>query len=206
MPEAYKSETFFAVRPEDYGTQAEKLGFVQRAQGTLRWTGSWLSVMTAVDAEDAFELSPERRQLVEALLNCRRQAGRDVIVRDPTFVDLDLVIHLCVTRDAFPGQVRVHVLEALFGRGGSRPRAGFFDPDNFTFGTPLRRSALEAAVVSVEGVEAVTSIQIRVHGATGFTDFDSLSFDVADDELVRVANSPLRPERGSVTLELEGGA
>ena len=38
-PEAYKSETFFAVRPEDYGTQAEKLDFVQRAQGTLPLDG-----------------------------------------------------------------------------------------------------------------------------------------------------------------------
>ena len=205
-PEAYKSETFFAVRPEDYGTQAEKLDFVQRAHGTFRWTGSWLSAVTAVDAQDAFELSPERRQLVEALLNCRRQAGRDVIVRDPKFVNLDLVIHLCVSRDAFPGQVRVRVLEALFGTGGFRPRAGFFDPDNFTFGTPLRRSALEAAVVSVEGVEAVTSIQIRAHGATEFKEFEALAIEVADDELVRVENSALRPERGSLTLELEGGA
>jgi hypothetical protein len=205
-PEAYRSETFFAVRPEDYGTQAEKLDFVQRAQGAFRWTGSWLSAVTAVDAEDAFELSPERRRLVEALLNCRRQAGRDVIVRDPRFVNLDLVIHLCVSRDAFPGQVRARVLEALFGRGGFRPRAGFFDPDNFTFGTPLRRSALEAAVVSVDGVEAVTRIQIRAHGATEFKEFETLAFEVADDELVRVENSALRPERGSLTLELEGGA
>ena len=205
-PEAYKSETFFAVRPEDYGTQTEKLDFVQRAQGAFRWTGSWLSAVTAVDAEDAFELSPERRQLVEALLNCRRQAGRDVIVRDPKFVNLDLVIHLCVARDAFPGQVRARVLEALFGRGGFRPRAGFFDPDNFTFGTPLRRSALEAAVVSVDGVEAVRRIQIRAHGATEFKEFETLAFEVADDELVRVENSALRPERGSLTLEPEGGA
>ncbi|HEV8637632.1 MAG TPA: hypothetical protein VG370_25720 [Chloroflexota bacterium] len=205
-PEAYKSETFFAVRPEDYGTQAEKLDFVQRAQGTFRWTGSWLSAVATVDAEDAFELSPERRQLVEALLNCRRQAGRDVIVRDPKFVNLDLVINLCVSRDAFPGQVRVRVLEALFGRGGFQPRVGFFDPDNFTFGTPLRRSALEAAVVSVEGVEAVTTMQVRAHGMTEFKEFEVLAFEVADDELIRVENSALRPERGSLTLELEGGA
>ena len=207
-PEAYKSGTFLAVRPEDYGTQAEQLDFVQRAQGTFRWTGSWLSAVTAVDAAGAYELSSEGRQLVEALLNCRRQAGRDVIVRDPKFVNLDLVITLCLSRDAFPGQVRVRVLEALFGTGygSGRQQVGFFDPDNFTFGTPLRRSALEAAVVSVAGVEAVTGIQIRAHGATEFKQFESLAFEVADDELVRVENSDLRPERGSLTLELEGGA
>jgi hypothetical protein len=205
-PEAYKSETFFAVRPEDYGAQAEKLGFVQRAQGSFFWTGSWLSAVTAVDPIGAFELSPSRRQQVEALLNCRRQAGRDVIVRDPKFVNLDLVIKLCLSRHAFAGQVRVRVLEALFGRGGARPIRGFFDPDNFTFGTPLRRSALEAAVVAVEGVEAVTGMQIRAHGVTGFKDFEALAYAVAEDELIRVENSALRPERGSVTLLLEGGA
>lgn len=205
-PEAYKAETFFAVRPEDYGAQAEKLSFVQRAQGSFRWTGSWLSAVTAVDPLGAFELSPDRRQQVEALLNCRRQAGRDVIVRDPQFVNLDLAISLCLSRDAFPGQVRPRVLEALFGRGGTRPRKGFFDPDNFTFGTPLRRTALEAAVVAVEGVEAVTGIQIRAHGVTEYKDFEALDYEVADDELIRVENSPLRPERGSVTLVLEGGA
>src|SRR6185369_9261259 len=134
----------------------------------------------------------------------RRQAGRDVIVRDPKFVNLDLVVKLCVARDAFPGQVHVRVLEALFGHRGLRPRPGFFDPDNFTFGTPLRRSALEAAVVSIEGAEAVTGVQIRVHGATEFKEFEALAFEVADDEVIRVENSASRPERGSLTLELEG--
>ncbi|HEX7177280.1 MAG TPA: hypothetical protein VF240_18630 [Pyrinomonadaceae bacterium] len=205
-PEAYKSETFFAVRPEDYGAQAEKLSFVQRAQGRFRWTGSWLSVVTAVDPVDSFELSPKNRAQVEALLGCRRQAGRDVIVRDPRFVSVDLIIRLCVARSAFAAQVRARVVEALFGKGGARPRAGFFDPDNFTFGTPLRRSALEAAIVAVEGVEAVTGIQIRAHGVTDFRDFEALAFEVGDEELIRVENSSLRPERGSVSLILEGGA
>lgn len=205
-PEAYKSETFFAVRPEDYGAQAEKLDFVQRAQGSFRWTGSWLSVMTAVDPLDAFELSPDRRAQVEALLHCRRQAGRDVIVKDPKFVNLDLAVSICVSRDAFPGQVRVRVMEALFGKGGARPQAGFFDPGNFTFGTPLRRSALEAAIVAVEGVEAVTGIEIRAHGVTGFHDFEELAFEIAGDELIRVENTLLRPERGTLVLFTEGGA
>jgi predicted phage baseplate assembly protein len=205
-PEAYKSETFFAVRPEDYGAQAEKLNFVQKAQGSFRWTGSWLSVMTAVDPVDAFELSADRRAQVEALLNCRRQAGRDVIVKDPKFVNLDLIIRICVSRDAFPGHVRIGVLEALFGKPGFRSKSGFFDPDNFTFGTPLHRSALEAAIVAVPGVEAVTGIEIRTHGVTEFHDFEAMTREVADDELIRVENSPLRPERGSVILVLEGGA
>ena len=205
-PEAFQAETFFAVRPEDYGTQAEKLSFVQRAQGTFRWTGSWLSVITAVDPKDAFELSPDRRSQVEALLNCRRQAGREVIVKDPNFVNLDLAISICASRYAFAGQVQRRVAEALFGRPATLAPTGFFDPDNFTFGTPLRRSALEAAIMAVEGVDAVTGIQIRRHGVTEFKPFTAMAFTVADDELIRVENSALRPERGIVTLDVEGGA
>ena len=205
-PEAYKAETLFAVRPEDYGTQAEKLDSVQRAQGTFRWTGSWLSAMTAVDPAESFSLSATRRAEVEAFLACRRQAGREVIVSDPKFVNLDLLITLCASSNAFPAQVRVRVSEALFGRRGARPLRGFFHPDNFTFGTPLRRSALEAAVQAVDGVDAVIGMGIRSHGVTEFSDFDALTFEVAGDQVIRLENSSLRPERGSLNLSFEGGA
>ena len=47
---------------------------------------------------------------------------------------------LNTARTAFAAQVRLRVLDALFGH------AGFFDPDNFTFGTTLRRSARSAIV------------------------------------------------------------
>ncbi len=204
-PEAYQAETLFAVRPEDYGAQAEKLDFVQKAQGAFRWTGSWLSATTAVDPVGAFALSPERRETVENLLNCRRQAGREVIVADPKYVNLDLRINVCVRRTAFAAQVKIRVLEALFG-GGRPHRAGFFSPDNFTFGTPLRRAALEAAILAVDGVEAVTGMEIRIHGVTDFADFNALSFAVADDELIRLESSRLHPERGSLRLSMEGGA
>jgi hypothetical protein len=49
-------------------------------------------------------------------------------------------------------------------------------------------------------------VQIRAHGQTGYKDFGALAYEVADDELIRVENSPLRPERGSVAIFLEGGA
>ena len=45
------------------------------------------------------------------------------------------------------------------GLNGEKP---FFHPDNFTFGQPLRRSDLEAAVQSVPGVKGVEEIKLRV--------------------------------------------
>ncbi len=205
-PEAYQAETLFAVRPEDYGAQVETLDFVQRAQGSFRWTGSWLSATTAADPIGAFSLSEERLEKVENLLNCRRQAGRDVIVADPKYANVDLRVNVCAKRSAYAGQVKSRVLNALFsptGMPGVRP---FFDADNFTFGTPLRRGALEAAIMAVGGVEAVTGMESRIHGVTDFRPFDSLTFEVADDELIRLENSLLVPERGSLRLTVEGGA
>jgi hypothetical protein len=40
-------------------------------------------------------------------------------------------------------------------KGGLYEDLPFFHPDNFTFGTPLYRAALEAAVQDVPGVRAV---------------------------------------------------
>ncbi len=205
-PHAYAAETLFAVRPEDYGRQAETLEFVQRAQGAFRWTGSWLSALTAVDPRASYELSSVQREQLERLLGCRRQSGREVIVCDPRYVNLDLEISICVARHAYAAHVRPKVLEALIGRRGSRPTRGLLAPDNFTFGTPLRRSAVEAALQRVDGVESVLGMRIRNHGVTAYEPFSSLSFDVADDEVIRLDNDALRPERGSLSLLFEGGA
>ena len=205
-PHAYAAQTFFAVRPEDYARQAETLEFVQRAGASFRWTGSWLSAIATADPIGAHLLSLDQRRRLERLLDCRRQAGRDVIVADPRFVALDLRITLCVARSSFPAHVEIAVREALFGRGGLRPTRGFFHPDNFTFGTPLRRSALEAVLQRVTGVDAVIGIEVRRLGETELEDFEAMVLEVADDEVIRVESDPTKPERGMVELVLEGGA
>jgi hypothetical protein len=206
-PEAYRAVTFRAVRPEDYREAAERLDFVQRASATFRWTGSWLSAFVTADPEGTFELTADRRAELEAHLDCFRQAGKDLVVRDPRFVSLDLTIHVCVEPFAFRAQVKERVLEALFGKRGPRPAEGFFDPDNFTFGTPLRRGSLEAAIQKVEGVRAVIGpIEIRARNVSDFEDFIFNAFTVADNEVIRVQNDPRFPERGTVELIMEGGA
>lgn len=203
-PEAYQAATFFAVRPQDYGRQAETLSFVQRAEGAFRWTGSWLSAFTAVDPIDAGTLTAERRVQVETLLDWRRQAGREVIVKAPRYLNLDLVITICVAPSAYPGQVRARVMTALTGLRGRED--GFFGADNFTFGTALRRSRLEAAILAVGGVTAVLSVAVRRLGETAFAPLDELLLPVEPDEVIRVSGDPARPEEGMVTILTEGGA
>jgi hypothetical protein len=206
VPEAWRAITYRAVRPEDYAEQAERLEWVQRANGCFRWTGSWSSVFVAADPRGTFELSPERRTELEHALDRVRQAGREVIVRDPKFVPVDLEITVCVAANAFVGEVAERVRQQLMGRPGVRPIVGFFDPDNFTFGTPLRRAALEARIQSVVGVRAVERMRIRPRGVEKLRAFTELEYRVADNEVIRLQNDRNFPERGILRLVMEGGA
>ena len=206
VPEAWRAITHRAVRPEDYAEQAERLDWVQRANGCFRWTGSWLSVFVAPDPRGTFELQPERRTELEDALDCVRQAGREVIVRDPKFVPVDLEITICVGPDAFVGEVAERVLHQLTGKPAPQAVVGFFDPDSFTFGTPLRRATLEARIQAVEGVRAVEGMRIRPRGIEMLRPFTELEYAVADNEVIRLENNRSFPERGVLRLVMEGGA
>ena len=98
------------------------------------------------------------------------------------------------------------LLAVLLGEQGARPVTGFFSPDNFTFGTPLRRAALEAVIQATAGVRAVEAIQIRRLGHFDWRPFSELSFPVAPDEVIRLENDPRHPARGSLRLTMKGGA
>jgi predicted phage baseplate assembly protein len=199
-PEAFRAVTFRAVRPEDYAEIAERLPFVQRAGASFRWTGSWLSAFVTADPLGSFQLSPEQRTELANLMDSVRQAGREVFVRNPRFVNIDLEIEICVEPFAYAGQVKARVIEALLGRKGVRPTKGFFHPDNFTFGTPLRRAALEAVIQDVPGVRGVEQMRIRPRGVTGLRDFDELTFEARHDQIIRLQNDPRFPERGSLRI------
>ncbi len=199
-PEAFRAVTYRAVRPEDYAEIAERLPWVQRAGARFRWTGSWLSTFVTADPAGAFELSSERRTELTNLMDCVRQAGREVFVRNPRYVNLDLKIRICIQPFAYPGQVKARVLEALLGRKGARPTQGFFHPDNFTFGTPLQRSQLEAAIQAVPGVLSVEKMRIRARGIIVWQDFEELIFPIGQNQIIRLQNDPRFPERGSVRI------
>ena len=199
-PEAFRALTFRAVRPEDYAEIAERLPWVQRAGARFRWTGSWLSTFVTADPLNAFELSPDRRRELTNLMDCVRQVGREVYVRNPRYVNLDLEIQICIQPSAYAGQVQARVLEVLLGRRGVRPTQGFFDPDHFTFGTPLKRSALEATIQAVAGVRAVERMCIRVRGITPWRPFSELTFTVGSNQIIRLRNDPRFPDQGSVRI------
>ncbi|MGA2488765.1 MAG: hypothetical protein ABSF99_01065 [Anaerolineales bacterium] len=205
-PQAFRSTSLRAVRPEDYAAALEQLDWVQRASARQRWTGSWLTIFAAPDPLNMWSWSNDQRIGANQQLDRYRQAGREAWAVAPRYVDLDLQITVCIQPYAYAGEVKPAILEALFGRRGPSPKTGFFSPDNFSFGDPLQRAALDAAIQSVPGVRAVETVQIRRRGWFDWRDFQELAYQVAKDEVVCIANDPLHPGRGIVQLFTEGGA
>ncbi|GAB4424628.1 MAG: putative baseplate assembly protein [Bacteroidia bacterium] len=205
-PEAFRALTFRAVRPEDYAEAAERLDWVQQAGAAFRWTGSWLSAFVTPDPKGAVVIAaPQRAQLANQL-DKFRQAGREAHISDPVYASLDLEIHICVAPHAFAGEVKARVLTALLGKKGVRPVTGYLSPDHFTFGDPLDRSGLEAAIQAVEGVRAVEKIRFRRRGWFDWQVFQGASYAPGDNVIIRVQNNPLFPERGTLKLIMNGGA
>jgi hypothetical protein len=204
-PQAFRAVQYRAVRPRDYEQAAQTLPWVQRAGTAFRWTGSWLTVFTTVDPKGTTVLPTARRVEVIDMLNRYRLAGYESYVPPPRYVGLDLMVYVCAKSDAFRGDVEAAVLAALGTSVLPDGTRAFFHPDNFTFGTPLEPSALEAAVQGVHGVAGVIRVEYRRRDRT--PEFVELTdpVTVAVNEILRVENDRSRPDAGSVRVYPEGG-
>jgi hypothetical protein len=162
-----------------------------------------MTAFVTPDPKSAVTISEGQREALATQMDRFRQAGREAVVAGPKYVDIDLKITVCVQPHAYRGHVQAGVLEALVGKGKV---PSFFSADNFTFGTPLRRSQLEATIQHVPGVRAVRAIHIRRRGHFDWQLFAGLLYPLGDDEVLRLENDRDFPERGTVQLFMEGGA
>jgi hypothetical protein len=204
-PQAFRAVQFRAVRPEDYEAAAETLPWVQKAGTCFRWTGSWATVFTAVDPRGAEQIALDQEiQLVE-LLNRRRLAGYESYAPNPVYLSVDLQIEVCALSGWLDGDVEAGVLDRLGGATRADDSAGFFFADRFSFGSPLYRSRLEAAVQAVPGVAGVRQVLYRQRGTfAGFIDLPEV-LTPAPSQILRVDNDPSWPERGVIRVIVEGG-
>lgn len=198
-PEAYRARPRRAVRPEDYSEIIERMEWVQRANSVTRHTGSWPTDFVSADPLNGFATTPEQDRELAREVDCICQAARDARILPADYVDIDLIVKVCVKPDAYPGDVAERVTEAL-------EAPGFFDPANFTFGQALSRSALEATIQCVEGVRAVEQLTIRRRRRPGWHPFTTPEIDVGPGQIIRLQNDPDRPARGTLQVETTGGA
>jgi hypothetical protein len=205
-PQAFRAQQFRAVIPDDYSSAAQSLPWVLRAGTDFRWTGSWLTVFTTPDPRASQQIAIDQRTQLIDLLNRQRMAGYEAYVPDPDYLSLDLRVNVCALTDAFQGDVEAGVIDALSPGGPPGGPPGFFAPDNFTFGQPLERSVLEAAIQEVPGVAGVTCIYFRVRGrSAGFTEWTSDTVQVGVNQIIRCDNDPSMPEHGAFAVTVAGG-
>ncbi len=147
-----------AVTLVDHAAVATSVPGIARAR-VREHGGPFRTVTVLVDPAGRAELPEALRREVEAALEARRMAGREVVVSQARYVPLDLALTICAAPGT-PGAVaRARVLSALLP--GSADRMGFFHPDRLSFGEALRLSAVLAAVRQVPGVDAVAATRFR---------------------------------------------
>jgi hypothetical protein len=204
-PQVFRAETFRAVRPEDYQAAAQTFSWVQRAGTVFRWTGSWLTVFTTADPLGSEQITAGQKTDLINLLNRYRMAGYESYVLEANYVSLDLAVEVCARPDAFRGDVKAAVLAVLSAAGPAVGTTEFFHPDHFTFGQPLERSNLEAAIQDAVGVAGVTCIRYRIRNHTaGLAEMPDV-VPVATNEIIRCDNDRNFPERGSLNITVRGG-
>lgn len=202
-----------AVTEADYAEVAQRFSEVQRAQATLRWTGSWHTMFITVDRKGGLPVDDAFRSRLRNFLEQFRLAGYDLEIEAPLFVSLDIAFTVCVAPGYFPGTVRGALLDAFSDRDLPDGRRGFFHPDNLTFGQPVYLSQIVAAALQVPGVRGVDTDDVpplspnhfrrwgqRSHGETA-----AGQINMARLEIARLDNDRNRPENGKIDFLMEGG-
>jgi predicted phage baseplate assembly protein len=195
-PQEWRHRILRAVTADDYATLGGQVPGVQRAAGDLRWTGSWYEAQVAVDPLGESRARDRLLDEVREHLHPYRRIGHDLSVRTARLVPLDLAFAVEVEPARVAGHVRAELLRVL---------RAFFQPDNLTFGTPVRVSqlvALAAAVVGVRHVE-VTRLQRLFADPEGALETGVLR--LRSLEVAQLDDDPVRPENGRLTLTLVGG-
>jgi hypothetical protein len=204
-PYAFQSGRVNAVVATDYANVAQRLPWVQHAGTTFRYTGSWLTAFTTVEPAVGENPSTQQTLGLIGLLDRSRMAGFQSDVLSPDYVSLDLQINATALPSAFDTVVAAAILQTL--GTGTLPNGSpeFFAQGQLTFGEPLERSALEAAIQKVNGVAGVTSIRYRRSGAVRPLVEMSERICVAMNQIIRVDNDPTQPEAGSIAVVVTGG-
>jgi hypothetical protein len=194
-----------AVTEADYATVTEQEATVQKAAARFRWTGSWYTAFVAADRTGDLPADPVFVAATTSFLDGYRMAGHDLDVERPTIVPLDVALQICVARGYFPSDVKGAVERELGTGTLSDGRLGFFNAENFTFGTPVYLSRIFARVTAVPGVRWVEATRFQRYGKTPNGELALETIAVGPREIVRLDNDPNFPENGKLELAMKGG-
>lgn len=185
------------VTPEDYRAIAREYPEVANVALHRQWTGSWMTDFLYVQRTRGSPAHARFLDNVAAYLEPYRLLGRDLYLKPPVYIPLFIRLAVHVANPAHSPRI----YRALTKRFGTR---GFFNPERFTFATPLYASELiaEAMIPGVTRVEVLlfearTSRAARVPVDTVFIP--------GPTEIVRVDSDPAMPEHGWIEFLTEEG-
>jgi len=194
-----------AITMADYEAVAQMSTQVDRAVSTLRWTGAWYTVFTAVEPVGGGLLTKALEKTLYANLNRYRLAGQDLELDSPQYVSLEIVLQICVDPDYFQSDVRTALNQVLSDSVLPNGQKGAFYPDNFTFGQTVYLSPVYAAARSVPGVVTVVASTFQPQGVDTGVYLAAGEMKMGPTQVARLANDPNFPDHGQLTLKLEGG-
>jgi hypothetical protein len=209
-PQAFRTQER-AVTEQDYADAAGRHPEVEKAEATLRFTGSWHTMFVTVQRRGGLPVDDAFRAGVRGFLEPLRMAGFDLEVEAPIFVPLDIGFTVHVTPGYFAGDVEEALLDTFSNRdlpGGGR---GFFHPDNFTFGQPVYLSRIVAAAMQVPGVLWVDASDtppnyFQRFGEAPHGELEAGKIEMARLEIARLDNDPNEAENGRIAFLMEEGS
>lgn len=210
-PQAFRTEER-ALTEVDYAAITQRHTEVQKAEATLRWTGSWHTMFVTVQRSEGRRVDDIFKTDLRDFLELFRLAGYDVEIEAPIFVPLDIAFTVCVAPGYFRNDVKSRLLDTFSNRDLPDGRRGFFHPNNFTFGQPVFLSQVVAAAMGAPGVVWVDTSDIVpkpnrfqrwARAAAGETAAGRIDFGRL--EIAQLDNDPDAPENGRIDFYMEGG-
>lgn len=208
VPYAFREQRR-AVTRADYAaragsTAASGRALVQRAEATMRWTGSWYTQFLAIDPIGSIDVPEELAARIVDHVDDYRMMGEDLEIDGAVYVPLTIELDVCASAGSVVEDVQRRLLSRL--QGGRRGAGnGFFSADRLTFGQDVLLSPLVAAAAATEGVASVTVREF--HRSMGDTRSAIASgvIPISRLEIAQCDNDPDFPDRGVISVAMRGG-
>ena len=209
-PQAFRTQQR-AVTAQDYADAAGRHPQVEKAEATLRFTGTWHTMFVTVQRRGGLPVDDAFRADLRNFLEPLRMAGFDLEIEAPIFVALDIGFTVQVAPGYFRSDIEEALLEVFSNRDLPGGRRGFFHPDNFTFGQPVYLSRIVAAAMQVPGVQWVDTTDtppnhFQRFGESPRGELEAGKIELARLEIARLDNDPNEAENGQIAFFMEGGS
>jgi hypothetical protein len=203
-PQAFMTQER-AVSMTDYENVTESNPQVKQAVAELRWTGSWYTVFIAAEPDNAGNLTPALKKALTKTVNRYRLAGQDVQLESPQYVPLQIKLTVCVDPDYFQADVKQALVAVLGCQTQANGQPGYFAPDTFSFGETVYLSPIYAAARKVAGVTSVSASVFQPQGIATKSYLRRGEIPLGALQIAQMDNDPSYPNRGQLTLVMQGG-